>query len=411
MKFSVVSALAYLSYVAAAPIPEDTAVLRRSGVPGVLPFELGRISSVGMGLSKRDKYMSYQTKIENNDDEFYTLDLGVGYPQKNYKFTIDTTSPLTWIGNNTDITSDPYFFNGDTSLVSNAQRSSYTYYDGSYVNYTSSVTQIKARKTVRNVPFGIAYKVGNIDYLNHTSGYVGLGHGSDVLHLLKDQGYINRTGFALSMYNDRSTGANIMFGGVDHGKYSGKLWVSPREDPAGVPSSGKFNGLRVNSISIGSNTKDIKSNVLIDAQSPFTYVPQDIYDALVDYYSVDTSSETVGKYGNPVFDIQKHGNKEVSLNVAGAEIKMKGETIGMPVVSLAHGVKKPRHLRVFGFKPNSAHKNINVLGVSVLQSMYVVFDYDADRVLFAQIDTNPGSTKLMPISDNVKYSKTAPDYQ
>lgn len=409
MKFSIVSAIAYLTYAAAAPIPEDTAVLRRATVPGVLSFSLEQNSgNFGRSLNKRDSYLSYQAGIADKD-YYYSLDLGIGFPQQSYKFLIDTTSPLLWIGNNSDITENPYYFNGDTMLVSRTQNvASRSYFDGSSVNYTSALTQVKvARKTLRNVPIGIAYKTNNIDYLNSTSGYVGLGAGSEILSLLKDQGYTNRTAFSLSLYNDRSTGANIMFGGIDHGKYKGKLWTMPRQDVDGLPKN-RYNGVTVKSLSVGKESHDINANALLDAASTFSYVPESVYNALVNYYDVDTSDEAISKYGAPVFDIQKNGKKQSSINIAGAEIKFEGEAIAMPVPPHTH---KPKHHRVFGFMPNSENNNVTSFGISVLKSMYVVFDYDGDRIAIAQIDTNPGSTHLIPISDNIKHSTTAPDFQ
>lgn len=407
MKFSILSAIAYLTYAAAAPIPEDTAVLRRESVPGVLSFSINQNSK--RSLAKRDSYMSYQAGITEKDS-YYTLDLGVGFPQQSYKFLIDTTSPAFWISNNTDITDKPYYFNGDTMLVSKSQDSNHhTYVDGSYVNFTSAVTQVKvASKTIRDVPLGIAYNTNNIDFLNSTSGFVGLGSGSEILSLLKDQGYTNRTGFSLSLYNDRGTGANIMFGGVDHGKYKGKLWVMPRQDVDGLPTNYKYNGVNVNSISLGKNSHDIVSKFLINAADTFSYVPKSIYDALVDYYQVDTSDEAVAKYGAPMFDIQKNGGKQSTLNIAGAEIKFEGNDIAM--ADPPH-IYRPKHHRVFGFKPNSENNNVSSFGISVLKSMYIVFDYESDRLAIAQIDKNPGSTHLIPISDNIKYSKLAPDFQ
>lgn len=189
---------------------------------------------------------------------------------------------------------------------------------------------------------------------------------------------------------------------------TGQALDDARQDVDGLPTNYKYNGVNVNSISLGKNSHDITSKFLINAAETFSYVPKSIYDALVDYYQVDTSDEAVSKYGAPMFDVQRTEASKPLSTLLVPKSNSRGNDIAM--ADPPH-IYRPKHHRVFGFKPNSENNNVSAFGISVLKSMYIVFDYESDRLAIAQIDKNPGSTHLIPISDNIKYSKLAPDFQ
>lgn len=408
MKFSILSTIAFVSLTSALPL-EVVA-------PGIVSFASEPEESSFFGnlfgrLSKRGTKLSHQIKLTELDDETFTLSFGVGYPVKKYTFKLDNDASDIWIANETSITEKPYYFNGDTVKSSSEVLGSTVYQDGSYVNYTHASTQLKVgRNSVKNVPIGIGYKTSGINDLGKTSGVVGLGFPSDgeetLLDLLKEQSYTNRSAYALALFNNQKVGANVLLGGFDHGKYKGNLYTIPNTQPDNVDDGRKHFGLHIKNVQIDKSTYDINSTALVSVASSKTYLPEDVYNKISDHFRVDHSK--LDLYGAPVIDIQKDGGKKITLNFSGVEIEVTGEDLASP---LPEGSKKSRHLRIFGIGNSADNNDVTVLGQSFLKASYVVFDLDGDRLGLSQIDKNPGATRLIPIEDEIKYSRPAPDFE
>lgn len=390
-------------------------------------------------LSKRDN--DTHTMDLKNERAFYIAQVKVGTPGKDVKVLIDTGSADLWVmstknsycsANGGDINCEQYgTYNEDDSstfkkndTVFNIQYLDQTFANGTWAQDTIEVTSdlvlkdanfAVAEQSDSNVGvFGIAYKA-----LESTQQLY-----DNLPVQMKQQGFINKIAYSLYLTPaERNTGS-VLFGGIDHAKYTGELvkFDIPPDQGENVYLQIPLTSmeLKVNPESLPSSSSEVpttlqsktsspsphptiaaagkrqydngtsdKSNIiqtsninaLLDSGTTLTYFDQDIVDEFVEKLDPSASfNAQMGGYevactlrqpGNNVtfnFDNKKEIDVPLSdlIMIAGQD-----NQTGKPICML--GVAANSH---------------TILGDNFLRHCYSVFDLEDDTISIAQMNWN-----------------------
>lgn len=365
------------------------------------------ISNSG-SLVPRTEESAYNLPKEKifNKAYFYSVNIGIGVPSVNYSLFVDTGSSDLWVTNDTSITDLPYDNNADSSKILTNEYDTYTYIQGFVkVEYATNTFDF-AGKSFRNVPYGIAYETQDIGILREgTTGYLGLSYPSrskrnNLAELLKEGGYINRNSYSLYFTPNRTGDGEILFGGVDHSKYTGDLYKVSRVN---IPEFTTTKTLSANltSIFIGESDFEVNRVALFDTGSTFTFLPPDIYNEVSKYYGIQEDVTT--ESGEPLFNTEVYGDKEIEFNFSGARFKISGKQFAL---DFRPGIQNSFD-DVFGILSTTNSRNITIIGSNILKAAYIVFDLDGEEIGLGQskLDTSDCIPDIEPIIDSIPGAK------
>lgn len=347
MKFSIAAILSFLSLSAAAPLAYNPAPAN------VLPFQLNthynypHISKLShlkaRGLNNIDDNSTISTSL---DDRIiaYTIDLGFGEPTQYYSMILDTGSSELWIGNSTSITAKPYDYNADTAKKMSNIINYLVYGIGEVALRWGSTTLTlgdasDTQTVIADAPFSIAFQTAELDTFSQVSGLVGLaysenGH-TNLPQLLKNKNLIDSVSYSLYLNTNNATGASssILFGGVDHSKYTGQLTSIPRVDIPGTTH--KYLAVNLTAISFPNNSnipspEPVNWPVLLDSGTTYTYLPTDTYLSILSYLGVDPA--ITEEYGEVMLDTETFGDYELEFQFQGsASFRVKARDLTIPL--------------------------------------------------------------------------------
>ncbi|VVT56134.1 uncharacterized protein SAPINGB_P004845 [Magnusiomyces paraingens] len=338
---------------------------------------------------------------------FYSITVGIGLPKRDYKLLLDTGSSDIWITNDTTISNAPYDYHGDLTRKLTGETGLLRYMMG-LVNFAYATNFFEfAGKTLRDVPYGIAFKTKDMAPLQgDTSGYLGLGYSSsnrkNLPQYLKDEGYIKRNSYSISFVFSKETKSDggIIFGGIDHSKYTGELYKFPRLNIATLKKK-KSLAIKLSEIYMDGKTFKINKPAAFDTGATMSYFPRKAYLAVCEYFGVDYKDTRASGY--PLIDIEKTGDKIIKLDFAGAIIAVQGKDFALDYFPEASS-----NLKVFGIANSDNSFNVPIIGANILKSMYVVYDLDGEEIAIAQANVLPGPSKIEPIVDSIPQAKYAP---
>lgn len=473
--------LAILDFSAAAPLPEPK-VVGFSLTPHVGSFQLSQLPQLRKRkyehLVKRETTFTEtnQNDITNTlysslEDRViaYTLDIGLGLPGQTYSMILDTGSSYMWVGNSSKITEKPYLVATDTAANISGPIQYITYGIGQVaIQWGTTTMTLLENKPIENVPFSVAFRTAKLQSFAHVSGLIGLAYTernhTNLPQLLKDNGLTKSVSYSLSLggntnNNDAgNNGSSILFGGLDHSRYTGPLTSVPRVNVSG--STRRY--LAVNLTKVRLPNQDISTTValpiLLDSGATYTYLPSDIYNSIISYLGVDPA--VTQSYGQPMLDIEKYGDYEVEFEFSGAaKFKVKAKDLAVPVngFNLHQGEENDNNaskdqIAALGsndgthwFKPDPASVTVTgneenqptpsqsaaggtgidyshskyvplglsdtgydsskspmlILGERALRAAYVVFDLESDRIAIAQASENKGDSAYDTIQNGV----------
>lgn len=226
---------------------------------------------------------------------------------------------------------------------------------------------------------------------------------------LKSAGITKSNSYSIYLNDSDSDVASILFGAVDHDKYTGDLYVFPIVNT--IASYGYDNPIEMDitlnkvSLADSKNSSEVEladgsAYALLDTGTTLTYFPEAILESLIGQLSVSYNSE-IGYYMNCTdgedlslaFDFQG-----VKLNIAMSNF----------LIELVNSDYKKTGYCMVGIEANS--ESYFILGDSFLRSVYYVADIDNYQIALALANLDSTSEDIDVISKSIPSATSAPDY-
>lgn len=196
---------------------------------------------------------------------------------------------------------------------------------------------------------------------------------------LKAQGIINKLVYSLYLGHDTHETGTILFGAVDHAKYSGTLrslpivnsHLSSFDEPLRLEIN--LTGLKLSGSGRNSTITDNGYAALLDTGSTLSYLPQALLERMADVLGLSYSS-SLGGY---IMDCDVDDSTEVIFDFSGVTIKA-------PLSDFP--IRASRSTCIFGILPQSSTSNYVLLGDNFLRNAYVVYDLDDLTISLAQVN-------------------------
>uniref|UniRef100_A0A060TFI1 ARAD1D23562p n=1 Tax=Blastobotrys adeninivorans TaxID=409370 RepID=A0A060TFI1_BLAAD len=420
-----------------------------------LRFEVEKIPSPNVGqrnLGPRIIKTVQQPII--NEQYYYRLDAGIGTPAQAVKLLIDTGSSDMWVLDANDPYCSANSINNDTYNATNEfdctisgtfdpaksktfQRTPHEFYvkygDNTFANGVFANDHFSMGDTVvTDLGFGIGTTA------NSSTGILGIGlpqneatnfnnskvasNGSftydNLPILLRNQGHIDRIAYSLYINQAGATEGHILFGGVDHSKYSGNLWKVPIKNlyESKHPDPPEFT-VQVDDISVKSSRCAEKQSItskplvaLLDSGTTLTYLPEETVSRLANQINA-TYFPDIGGY----LQACNYADRGVSLTYYFGKVPISVDLRqtyfpatkkdGKPILN-ARG----EEMCILGFNSVASHQEA-ILGDSFLRSAYVVFDLEKYEIALAQAVKSPQQKEdIEAIIDNIPRAQYASNY-
>lgn len=366
-------------------------------------------------LSSRDKSGSAPLI---NQHTFYVTKLSIGNPASEVEVLLDTGSSDLWVmssrnpqckDNGGSIDCEQYgTYNetASTTFKNNHTNFYIQYLDQTYANGTWGTDDISLTDTLKLKDASLAvaedsdsnvgvFGIGFIELESGLQKYV------NVPALMKQQGLINKVAYSLYLGSMESNKGNILFGGVDHAKYSGDLkeidislqngkypylqipltQISVQKDSSSSKvfnaKDSKFRSSLFNKRSGGNQSIDTKSApALLDSGTTLSLLPDDVMKLVVE--AIDPEAAYNSGAGGYIV------NCTLALPLNSVTFTFDGEKdIVVPmtdlIVSLGDSATGGQQC-MLGLVPGS----MLILGDNFLRSAYSVFNLDDKTISIAQ---------------------------
>ncbi|AMD21994.1 HFR139Cp [Eremothecium sinecaudum] len=418
--------LAIVPLSTASPIPET------SVKPQYLRLNLKATHNENYGIealareveeiqSRPDDYL----KIDYvNREIFYSFDLSIGIPEQNVTVQVDTGSSDLWVvGADVNCSprwqSDPdcrklgtFDPNQSCTWTSNDTEFNIRYVDGSYSRGVWGMDDIVLDGVkIEGLSFAVASHATSsiavlgigLPSLETTNFVVGQEpYAYDNLpRLLQRNGLIARNAYSLYTNRLSAEAGSIVFGGVDHRKYHGKLLTLPLVNVQ--PTTDVIRTLSIIMTEVAFNSSrsrtiafDGKIGALLDSGTTLSYFPRQI-------------SETLARAAGAIWSNQFNafvGFCPSPDDKSKLEFEFNGVSISVPIqdFTLETGVA---NICLYLFVP--WERNMVILGDIFLTAAYIVYDLDRLEVSMAQARYS-NSEHIEPIIDAVPRAEKAPGY-
>ncbi|KAG1467773.1 hypothetical protein G6F56_004225 [Rhizopus delemar] len=378
-------------------------------------------------FSKRD---TFDAALYNDQGSQYLVEVSVGSPAQKFIVTLDTGSADLWIpSNECPATACPFsrFDPSSSSTFKSLDAPFNIQYgigsvNGTYVTDTVSL----AGATINNQQFGLATSTQDILFPSQSgrsneshveaNGILGLGYPSltqangqgegvynPFVFNLVSQNLISEPVFSIYLNSITQSGwsGEIIFGGIDHSKYTGELTYLP---VAGLSSQSRGSnryyywmvygqGLGVRNGTHGTSPywklKEMGAFIL-DTGTTLTYLPTTVATDIVQAFAGPQGYRLDRSSG--VFSV----NCDTAKNPARFELQMSTSSttsahpvnLSVPasqlVIPLDSNDPATATACMFGIAPlggsGSIGSNMYLVGDSVLRSTYMVFDMGRNRI-------------------------------
>ncbi|KAH3680489.1 hypothetical protein WICMUC_000277 [Wickerhamomyces mucosus] len=302
--------------------------------------------------------------------------------------TFDSSKSSTFSSNNTDF----YILYGDSTFALGQWGTDTLVIDGLEVKDLSFAVANSTNSSVGVLGIGLeGLETTNAGALAGSNPYT---YANLPVKLVQD-GLIERTVYSLYLNDSSSSSGSVLFGGVDHSKYSGDLITVPiinTLESSGYSTAIEFQ-ITLSGISIGSES--VTSNqyaALLDSGTTLTYAPSSIISSIASAINAKYSSD----YGYYVLTCPTSSSSNVTFNFQGVEIQVPLDDLLLQVSSSSLCV-----LAVLDSGDSSF-----ILGDSFLRSAYVVYDLDNLEISLAQSNLNSDSENIDVVSASTIPSAT-----
>lgn len=363
-------------------------------------------------LHKRDG--EYEIVEISNEQSFYSVELDIGTPSQEVTVLVDTGSSDLWVmGSN-----NPYCRGSSDSQISssdridcgefgtfNSDRSSSWSRNGSAPRFsiqygdTTFASGIWGQDHLHledlNIT-GLSFAVAN--RTNSTVGVLGVGlPGLETTNsgrtpyqydnfpmVLKRAGATDSTAYSLYLNSLQEEHGSILFGAVDHSKYSGPLYTVPLINTLqgyGYDNPIQFDvtlhGIGLSDDNTNSTLTSTKVPALLDSGTTLTYLPKTLLDNLAD----KIGARYVQRYGYYMVPCNSDGTSSSAFDDDTSLIfDFGGFHIRTPLKDYL--VQAMTNTCILGLIPQDS--NGVILGDTFLTHAYVVYDLDNYEVSMAQ---------------------------
>ncbi|QLQ82375.1 hypothetical protein HG537_0H01370 [Torulaspora globosa] len=398
-----------------------------------------------------------------NEQNFYSVELEIGTPSQNVTVLLDTGSsdlwvsgpenpycmpvsgtqddfnPLSWITRSTLVSGSATATSSGSSGIAtmdcseygvfNSSRSStfrsnntgfqISYGDQTFASGTWGTDTLNlGDANVTGFSFAVANRsnstvgVFGIGLPGLESTYTGATASSDNSYQyqnfpmkLKAQGTINHVAYSLFLDEPEAHSGSILFGAVDHSKYSGQLYTIPLLNPyqnRGVQNPIEFDvTVQGVGISQSGSTKTItttKFPALLDSGTTLTYMPYQLTELIAARIGARYSSN-LGFYVMPC--PADNDNTQLLYDFGGFQISAN-------LSNYILGSSSSSNVCYLGIIPLSDSNAI--FGDNFLINAYVVYDLENYEVSMAQARFNATQSQIEVINGSVPSAVKAPSY-
>lgn len=400
-------------------------------------------------LFKRDTDGTLQYSLDN-EFTHYTIEIEVGTPGQKQHVALDTGSSDLWVIDK----NNPYcaktskektlaemgqgyiLCDSETGTFDPKKSSSYkdkksnfeiSYGDFSFAKGTWAEDVVKIGDTkVKDVIFAVGEET------NSSMGVFGIGFkefessviNSKVVDFdkaydnfpvkLKKDGITDSVAYSLWLNDPDAKTGNVLFGGVDHAKYSGDLQLVPIvNDIKGVDKPIELTVI-LSSLGIkpkkGDDTINVLSNnlpVLLDSGTTACLFPQQVISEIADSLKAEYSS-TTGTYLQECDAIDDSGS--FVFDFSGLKIEVPFDDMILPVRDIDGNPLKFRNGKEACQLTMSPASDSVILGDSFLRSAYVVYDLENYQVAMAPVKFNESKSDVEAIKSGIPKAKKAASY-
>nr|AAD33218.2 secreted aspartic protease 4 [Candida tropicalis] len=198
---------------------------------------------------------------------------------------------------------------------------------------------------------------------------------------LKKQGIISKSAYSLYLNSSDSTTGEIIFGGVDNAKYTGKLIDLP------VTSNRELR-IYLNSLTIGVTNISASMDVLLDSGTTFSYLQQDVLQHVVDKFNGQLIHDALG---NPLHlvDCDLPGNIDFEFSNS-SKISVPSSEFAVKLYTINGELYPKCQLSILT-------SSANILGNNFLRSAYIVYDLEDKKISLAQVKYTSKSN-ILPLT-------------
>ncbi|CAN6673687.1 hypothetical protein TRVA0_049S00430 [Trichomonascus vanleenenianus] len=349
-------------------------VIKAPVVKKPLPRETRR------SLSKRAPISG---NLENLVD-FYTITVEVGSPGQKVELLLDTGSSDLWVygPNASSDPTIPHFDPGKSATWhSNQTRFHINYVTGSATGeWGTDVVNINGAK-VQSQSLAVVTRGNSLEGVPGLMG-VGLtalessnrfffGQYSNVPMSLYHQGYIKSPTYSLYLDDVGAQSGSILFGGVDHAKYKGQLYLFQRT------SSMAFD-VRVDSLSVdGQNVGQFTAT--LDSGTSLGLLPNRVLRPFTDRLNLHYDDSSKSYYYNKNEKMPDH---KIDFVFSGVKYTLKTSDLLVDSSKLGDPFSQGR--LIFGFQSSNDNSNAVILGDVFLRKFYVVYDCAHAQIAMAE---------------------------
>lgn len=396
--------------------------------PRVLGLDIQRrnVSPLNHDRSRRRKRSGTVTQSLDNQETLYFANITLGTPGQSLRMHIDTGSSDLWVNaaNSTLCTtgSDPCIggtFDSSSSSTLKFMNSDFniSYVDGSAAtgDYVTDTITIGGQ-SLQDFQFGVG-EVSTSD-----EGVLGIGYTSNEIQVnrLNEAAYPNlpaamveakliaSNAYSLWLNDLDASEGQILFGGVNTGKYTGSLKTVPivKEDGAYYEFIIALTGLSIGTTGESTQTSatSLPAPVLLDSGSSLIYLPDDLTTNIFNDVGALWNSNAGAAY---VPCSLRNNASGIEFSFSGANISVTYDELVLDAGTDSSG--QPFTFQdgtlacIFGIAP--AQGSTPVLGDTFLRSAYVVYDLANNEISLAQTDFNSTSDNVQEIGA----SGTVPD--
>ncbi|CAI4035051.1 hypothetical protein SMKI_12G1890 [Saccharomyces mikatae IFO 1815] len=221
--------------------------------------------------------------------------------------------------------------------------------------------------------------------------------------VLKNSGAIKTNAYSLYLNDSDAEHGTILFGAVDHSKYTGTLYTIPIVNTlsaSGFSSPIQFdvtiNGIGVSDSKNGEKTlTTTKIPALLDSGTTLTYLPETVVALIADEIGAQYSY----RLGYYVLDCPSDDSTQIVFDFGGFHIN----------ASLSSFILSTGSTCLLGIIPTSDNTG-TILGDSFLTNAYVVYDLDNLEISMAQAQYNTTTENIEVISSSIPSAVKAPGY-
>lgn len=339
-------------------------------------------------LDKRDPFDYRLT----NKGSYYIADVYVGSNQQKVSVDVDTGSSDLWVidsASGEEASYGSYDHSASSSYEYVAPGFGVAYVDKSNAQgdwVKDDVSLSPNGPTLKGQQFGDATTAKGLTYGIFGIGFQGLEAASqkydNVPASLKKEGYINKNAYSLYLNSQDATQGSVLFGGIDHDKYSGDLHslsIAPNDVRTRIP---------LESLTIGGNELAVNLDVTLDSGSTLSYLSPQLVDQIAEATGARYSWLEDMYFFDDCNDAQ-----DVTVNFNGISITIPKEYVAGKVLT-NDGTTLPG-CALF-FLPQDTPEYYT-LGDNFLRNVYAVYDLDDRTISLAPVKYSD-SENISPIS-------------